>query len=170
MVQLDELKATQAAYQSRSADIEVRAPVDGVVQKITETPIGTVIRRAGTVCEIVPAGGVLIQSRVSPRDIGFVGLDQKAIVKSDAFDYGRFGSIPGRVVRIAPSSTVGGPGQAPYFQVEIELERAHVGANEAHVVTPGMTGEATILTGQKTIFQYLLKPIYTTLDTALHER
>ncbi|MBR0694255.1 HlyD family type I secretion periplasmic adaptor subunit [Bradyrhizobium lablabi] len=170
MVQLDELKATQAAYQSRSADIEVRAPVDGVVQKISETPIGTVIPPGGTVCEIVPAGGVLIQARVSPRDIGFVRLGQAAIVKSDAFDYSRFGSIPGKVVRIAPSSTVGGPGQAPYFQVEIELDRPHVGADVAHVVTPGMTGEATILTGQKTIFQYLLKPIYTTMDTAMRER
>src|SRR5262249_42125578 len=84
MVQLDELKATQAAYQSRSADIEVRAPVDGAVQKISETPISTVIPPGGTVCEIVPVGGVLIQARVSPRDIGFVRLDQKAIVKSDA--------------------------------------------------------------------------------------
>jgi membrane fusion protein, adhesin transport system len=170
MVQLDELKATKAAYQSRSGDIEVRAPVDGIVQKISETPIGTVIPPGGTVCEIVPAGGVLMQARVTPRDIGFVRLDQNAIVKSDAFDYSRYGSIPGRVVRIAPSSTVGGPGQPPYFQVEIELDRPHVGTNEAHVVTPGMTGEATILTGQKTIFQYLLKPIYTTLDTAMRER
>lgn len=170
MVQQDELKATQAAYQSRSADIEVRAPVDGAVQKISETPIGTVIPPGGTVCEIVPAGGVLIQARVSPRDIGFVRLDQKAIVKSDAFDYSRYGSIPGKVVRIAPSSTVGGPGQTPYFVVEIQLERPNVGTDVQHVVTPGMTGEATILTGQKTIFQYLLKPIYTTLDTAMRER
>jgi HlyD family type I secretion membrane fusion protein len=170
MVQLDELKATQAAYQSQSADIEVKAPVDGIVQKISETPIGTVIPPGGTVCEIVPAGGVLIQARVSPHDIGFVRLDQKAIVKSDAFDYSRYGSIPGKVVRIAPSSTVGGPGQTPYFPVEIELERPNVGTNSEHVVTPGMTGEATILTGQKTIFQYVLKPIYTTLDTAMRER
>lgn len=170
MVQLEELKATQAAYQSRSTDIEVKAPVDGIVQKISETPIGTVIPPGGTVCEIVPAGGVLIQARVSPRDIGFIRLDQEAIVKSDAFDYSRYGSLPGKVVRIAPSSTVGGPGQPPYFQVEIELERAHVGTDAAHVVTPGMTGEATILTGQKTIFQYLLKPIYTTMDTAMRER
>ncbi len=169
-VQMNELKATQAAFQSRSADTEVRAPVAGVVQKISETPIGTVIQPGGTVCEIVPFGGVLIQARVSPRDIGFVRLDQKAIVKSDAFDYGRFGAIPGKVVRIAPSSTIAGPGQSPYFLVEIELDQEYVGTNREHVVTPGMTGEATILTGEKTIFQYLLKPIYTTLDTAFHER
>lgn len=171
IVQLNELKATHAAYQSRSTDIEVRAPMDGVVHKISETPIGTVIPAGGTVCEIVPTeGGVLILTQVSPRDIGFVRIGQKVIVKSDAFDYGRFGSIPGKVIRIAPSSTPGGSGQAPYFLVEVELDQPYVGVNKYHVVTPGMTGEASILTGEKTIFQYLLKPIYLTLDTALHER
>src|SRR5262249_4603182 len=140
MVQMDELKATQAAFQSRSADIDVKAPVDGAVQKISEMPIGTVIPPGGTVCEIVPAGGVLIQARVSPRDIGFVQLDQEAIVKSDAFDYSRYGSIPGKVVRIAPSSTAAAPGQTPYFVVEIQLERPHVGTDVGHMVTHGMTG------------------------------
>jgi HlyD family type I secretion membrane fusion protein len=169
--QRDELRATEAAYRSRSRDIEVRAPVNGIVQKISETPVGTVIPAGGTVCEIVPTdGGVLIQARVSPRDIGFVSVGQKANVKSDAFDYSRFGTIPGEVARIAATNTPGELGQAPYIAVEIELDRPYVGTNETHVVTPGMTGEATILTGEKTVFQYLLKPIYTTLDTALHER
>lgn len=171
VAQLDELKATQSAYASRSGDIEVKAPVNGIVQKISETPIGTVIPPGGTVFEIVPTdGGVLIEARVSPRDIGFVRIGQKALVKSDAFDYGRFGSIPGRVARIAASNTQDGPGQAPYIRVEIELDQPYVGTDQAHVVKPGMTGEATILTGEKSIFQYLLKPIYLTLDTALRER
>ncbi len=171
MEQMNELKATQAAYQSRSGDIEVRSPVNGIVQKISETPIGTVIPAGGTVCEIVPTdGGVLMQSHVSPRDIGFVRVGQKASVKSDAFDYSRFGTIPGKVVRIAAQNTTNSPGQAPFILVEIELDQPYVGVDKAHVVTPGMTGEATILTGEKTIFQYLLKPIYYTLDTAFRER
>jgi len=170
-VQMDELKAARAAYESRSIDIEVKAPVNGIVQKISDTPIGTVIPAGGTVCEIVPTdGGVLIQARVSPRDIGFVRIGQKTIVKSDAFDYSRFGAIPGKVSRIAASNTQGTTGQAPYILTEIELDQPHVGTDKQHVVTPGMTGEATILTGEKTIFQYLLKPIYLTLETALHER
>lgn len=171
LVQLDELKAAQAAYLSRSIDTEIRAPIAGIVQKISETPVGTVIQAGGTVCEVVPvAGGVLIQARVSPRDIGFVRIGQKVNVKSDAFDYGRFGSISGKVARIAPFNTTAGNGQEPYFLVEIGLDQLYVGADKQHVVTPGMTGEATILTGEKSIFQYLLKPIYLTLDTALHER
>lgn len=171
IVEMNELKATQTAYRSRSLDVDVVAPVDGIVQKISDTPVGTVVPPGGTVAEIVPTeGGVLMQAHVSPRDIGFVRLGQKAIVKSDAFDFGRFGSIPGEVVRISASNTQDLPGQEPYILVEIKLDQPYVGEDRAHVVTPGMTGEATILTGQKTIFQYLLKPIYLTLDTAFHER
>lgn len=60
--------------------------------------------------------------------------------------------------------------EAPYIMVEVELDQAYVGTVQEHIVTPGMTGETTILTGEKSIFQYLLKPIYLTLDTAFHER
>lgn len=169
--QLREANVTLAALRNRAQDIEVKAPVNGIVHKVSETPIGTVLPAGGTVCEIVPTdGGVLMQVRVAPRDIGFVHVGQKAVVKADAFEYGRFGAIQGDVVRIAPSSTTAQPGQEPFFPVEVELEHGYVGTDESHVVTPGMTGEASILTGEKTIFQYLLKPIYTTLGSALHER
>ncbi|MBR0847251.1 HlyD family type I secretion periplasmic adaptor subunit [Bradyrhizobium diazoefficiens] len=169
--QLGEAVVARQALHARSTDIEVKAPVGGIVQKVSETPIGTVIVAGGIVCEVVPTeGGVLMQARVAPRDIGFVHVGQEAVVKADTFDYGRFGSIKGKVVRISPSSRSAGQGLEPYFAVEIELEREYVGTNTTHVVTPGMTGEANILTGSKTIFQYLLKPVYVTLDTALRER
>lgn len=169
--QLGEAIVARDAFRARSTDIEVTAPINGIVQKVSETPIGTVIAAGGTVCEIVPIeGGVLMQARITPRDIGFVRIGQEAVVKADAFDYGRFGAVRGKVARISPSSRTAGPDQEPYFAAEIELERDHVGVNTGHVVTPGMTGEANILTGSKTIFQYLLKPIYVTLDTALRER
>jgi HlyD family type I secretion membrane fusion protein len=169
--QLSEVQAQMAALKSRSADIEVKAPVDGIVQKVSETPVGTVIKAGGTVCEIVPTeGGVLMQARVTPRDIGFVHVGDEAVVKADAFDYGRFGAVHGKVVRIAPSSRAGAPNEEPFFPVEVNLEQAYIGSDPEHAVSPGMTGEADILTGQKTIFQYVLKPIYTTLDSALRER
>jgi HlyD family type I secretion membrane fusion protein len=169
--QLDEAVVARQALQARSLDIEVKAPVAGIVQKVSETPIGTVITAGGVVCEIVPTeGGVLMQARVAPRDIGFVHVGEEALVKADTFDYGRFGAIKGTVVRISPSSRSPGEGQEPFFAVEIELKQDYVGTERSHVVTPGMTGEASILTGSKTIFQYLLKPVYVTLDSALRER
>jgi HlyD family type I secretion membrane fusion protein len=169
--QLREVEAQLTAFRARSEETDVKAPVNGIVRKVSQTPVGTVISAGGTVCEIVPTdGGVLMAVHVSPRDIGFVHVGQKAIVKADAFDYGRFGAVEGTVVRISPESKADAPGQERYFVAEIELERGHVGADKSHVVTPGMTGEANILTGDKTIFQYLLKPIYVTLDSALRER
>lgn len=169
--QLREVTAEAEALRSRSADIEVTAPVSGIVQKVSETPVGTVITAGGTVCEIVPTeGGVLMQARVTPRDIGFVHVGDEALVKADAFDYGRFGAVHGKVARIAPSSRSGATNEEPFFPVEIELAQGYIGTDKEHAVSPGMTGEANILTGQKTIFQYLLKPIYLTADTALHER
>jgi HlyD family type I secretion membrane fusion protein len=171
IAQLSEANVTLAALRARSQGIEVKAPVNGIVHKVSETPIGTVIPAGGTVCEIVPTdGGVLMQARVAPRDIGFVHVGQKALVKADAFEYGRFGAIAGKVARISPSSDKTPQGQEPYFVAEIELEQDYVGVDRSHVVTPGMTGEVSILTGDKTIFQYLLKPIYVTLDSALRER
>jgi HlyD family type I secretion membrane fusion protein len=169
--QLREAVVAREALQTRSIDIDVKAPIGGIVQKVSETPIGTVIAAGGIVCEIVPTeGGVLMHARVAPRDIGFVHVGQEAVVKADTFDYGRFGAIHGKVARISPSSRSAGQGQEPYFAAEIELKQDFVGTNKKHVVTPGMTGEANILTGSKTIFQYLLKPIYVTLDSALRER
>lgn len=169
--QLRQVQAQLTDYHARAEDIEVKAPVNGIVHKVSETPVGTVIAAGGTVCEIVPTdGGVLMATHVSPRDIGFVHVGQKAIVKADAFDYSRFGSIEGKVARISPESKADVPGQQPFFVAEIELAQGYVGVDKSHVVTPGMTGEASILTGEKTIFQYLLKPIYVTLDSALRER
>ncbi len=135
--QLREANVTLAALRNRAQDIEVKAPVNGIVHKVSETPIGTVLPAGGTVCEIVPTdGGVLMQVRIAPRDIGFVHIGQKALVKADAFEYGRFGAIQGDVVRIAPSSTTVQPGQEPFFPVEVELEHGYVGTDESHVVTP----------------------------------
>lgn len=169
--QLQQVEQQLAAYRVRSQDIEVKAPVDGIVHKVSETAIGTVIPAGGTVCEIVPTdGGVLMEAHVSERDIGFVHVGQKAIVKADAFDYARFGAVDGTVARISPESNADVPGQEPYFVAEIELARDYIGTDESHVLTPGMTGEASILTGQKSIFEYLLKPIYITFGSALHER
>lgn len=171
VAQLRQVEAQLTDDRARSDDIEVKAPVNGIVHKVSETPVGTVIASGGTVCEIVPTdGGVLMETHVSPRDIGFVHVGQKAIVKADAFDYSRFGSIEGKVARISPESKAEAPGQQPFFVAEIELAQGYVGVDKSHVVTPGMTGEASILTGDKTIFQYLLKPIYVTVNSALRER
>lgn len=104
-----------------------------------------------------------------PRDIGFVKVGQRASVKIDSFDSARFGSIEGTVKRVSPTSTKMKENGMPFYKVEIDLAKPYVG-NEKHRLIPGMTGEADIATGRKSVMQFLLKPIFLASDTAFHER
>ena len=109
--------------------------------------------------------------RVSPRDIGFIAVGQKVLIKVDAYDYSRFGAIKGSVIRVSPATFKDEATGQPYFKATIQPESEFVGdAAKGRRIKVGMTAEADITTGEKTIFQYLLKPVYTTVDTALTER
>lgn len=169
--QLAELRAEAEALEIESGDIEVRSPVEGIVLNVSDTPLGTVIEPGGTVAEIIPTeGGVVFEARVSTRDIGFVEVGQRALVKIDAFDFSRFGAVEGEVARVSPSSIEVPQTGAQYFLVEIALAQPFVGSNEQFVMTPGMQGEADIVTGEKSLAQYLLKPVFLAADTSFHER
>ncbi|HYD31781.1 MAG TPA: HlyD family efflux transporter periplasmic adaptor subunit, partial [Azospirillaceae bacterium] len=113
---------------------------------------------------------LIVEARVSTRDIGFVTVDQPVKVKVHTFDFARYGSIPGRV-RSLSATTFLDEQKTPYYKARVALERNHVGPAEArHLVLPGMTVEADINTGRKTVLQYLLKPIYTNLRESFRER
>jgi multidrug efflux pump subunit AcrA (membrane-fusion protein) len=92
-------------------------------------------------------------------------------VKIDAYDYSRFGAIKGEVARVSPSTFKDPQNGQAYFKATIKPESEFVGdEKKGQRIKVGMTAEADITTGEKTIFQYLLKPVYTTVDTALSER
>jgi multidrug efflux pump subunit AcrA (membrane-fusion protein) len=111
-----------------------------------------------------------MEALVSPRDIGFIQPGQPVTAKIDSFDYSRFGSIAGKVAKVSPSSFKNESNGQTFYKVEITLAQDHVGSSEKHRLIPGMTGEADIVTGRKTVFQYLAKPIFLSMDTAFHER
>ena len=168
--QYRELLAEKKALDERQGRILLKAPVDGVVMGLPQTAQAAVIPPGGVVAEIVPTGmDVVMEVMVSPRDIGFVKVGQRASVKIDSFDSARFGSIEGEVKRVAPTSTKPKENGMPFYKVEVALANPFVGSVE-HRLTPGMTGEADIATGRKSVMQYLLKPIFLSADTAFHER
>lgn len=168
--QYRELLAERNAVDSRLARSDITSPIDGVVMNLPQTQEGAVIAPGGVVAEVVPLGQELIMEvMVQPRDIGFVKEGQRASVKIDSFDSARFGSVDGHVKRVAPTSTKMKENGAPFYRVEVALAQSFVGA-ESHRLMPGMTGEADIATGRKSVIQYLLKPIFLASDTAFHER
>lgn len=165
-----ELQAEQRALAQRSARFEMKAPVAGVVMNLPQTLENAVIAPGGVVAEIVPADqAVVMEVMVTPRDIGFIQVGQRAVVKVDAFDYSRFGSVAGEVKRVSPTSIKLKENGATFYKVQISLDKPYIGSTERRIIA-GMTGEADIVTGRKSVIQYLLKPIFLTADTAFHER
>ena len=168
--QLAELEAERQALEQRQGRIQLNSTVDGIVMDLPDTTEGAVIPPGGTVARIVPIDQeVVMEVMVSPRDIGFIRVGQRATVKIDSFDSARFGAVEGRVEKIAPTSSKMPETGQPFYKVNVVLSTPYVGSPDRRLI-PGMTGEADIATGTKSVMQYLLKPIFLASDTAFHER
>lgn len=164
------LQDEHRALEERQGRIEIKSPVAGVVTGLPTTTEGAVVPPGGTVAEIVPvASESVMEVMIAPRDIGFVKEGQRARVRFDSFDSARFGYVEGKVKRIAPTSTKPREGGAPFYKAELVLATPYVGEASRRLI-PGMTGEADIATGRKSVMQFLLKPVFLAADTAFHER
>jgi len=155
----------------RAARVEVRAPVRGIIKGLTVHTIGGVVAPGGLITEIVPVNQELVvEARVSPIDIGHISPGQKAAVKVTTYDVARFGELAGKVTKIS-ATTFKDRQDEIYYKAEIKLERNYVGDKPGqNPVLPGMVTEVDIITGERTLLRYLLRPIFQSLDRAFTER
>lgn len=149
----------------------VRSPVRGVIQSLPFRTKGEVIKPGEMVAKIVPVEeAVVAEIRLDPKDIGHVKIGDKAEVKISTFDPNVFGVIKGTVNKISASSFQSERGEV-YFKAIVKLASNTIGrADKLHKITPGMLLQADIITGSKSLVQYMLKPVYRSLDTAFSER
>ncbi|MFA0196357.1 HlyD family type I secretion periplasmic adaptor subunit [Vibrio artabrorum] len=168
---LSALNARVRSSQAKLTNTMLVSPLQGLVQSLPNTQNGGVIQPGGIVVEIVPVGGKAdFKARLSPRDIGFVSVGQPTRIKIDAFDYSRFGALKGVVESISPTTSQSERGEI-YYEVVVSIETPYFRDNpESFSILPGMTGEVDITTGEKSVFQYLWKPIYTNVSVAFGER
>ncbi|MCG9578510.1 MULTISPECIES: HlyD family type I secretion periplasmic adaptor subunit [Vibrio oreintalis group] len=168
---LSALNARVRSSQAKLTNTTLVSPLQGLVQSLPSTQNGGVIQPGGTVVEIVPVGGqAAFKARLSPRDVGFVNVGQPTRIKIDAFDYSRFGALKGEVESISPTTSQSERGEI-YYEVVVSVETPYFRDNpESFSILPGMTGEVDITTGEKSVFQYLWKPIYTNISVAFGER
>lgn len=156
--------------EDRYQRLSIRAPVGGVVKGLAVNTIGAVIRPGETLMEIVPTGDELVvEVKIPPQHIGHLKLGQKVKVKLSSYDFSRYGLVNGTLEQIS-ATTFSGEGGERYYQGRIRLEHNYVGRDKDKHIMPGMTVMAEIITGEKTILQYLLKPIHNSLKTAFSER
>lgn len=159
------------AARDRVNRASLRSPANGVVNKINVTTIGAVVQPGFNVLTIVPTGDrLLIEAHVRPRDVAFIKTNQKASVKLTAYDYLIFGALSGKV-KLIGADTISDPNLGAYYRVVVETDNAHVSRNgKKYPIIPGMVASVDILTGQKTVLDYILKPINRARREALRER
>ncbi len=169
--ELAELREQLVKQGDRVDRLRIKAPVSGYITSLGINSVGAVIEPSQILMEIVPIDKELVvESRVSTQDIGHVHVGQDAVIKVGSFDPQRFGTIDGKVERISPS-TYFDEEQQPYYKAQIRLAKKYLG-NQAdkHRLIPGMTVQADIRTGEKTVLDYLLKPVYRGFQNAFQER
>jgi adhesin transport system membrane fusion protein len=156
----------------RVARTDVRSPVDGIVNSIDVSTIGAVVAAGARLLDIVPLSEtLLVEARLKPSDVAFVVPGQEARIKLTAYDFSIYGGISGTVQNVSADSIVDPETRETYYVVLIEAGRnvlTHRG--QELPVLPGMVTSVDILTGSKTILQYLLKPINKAREEALSER
>lgn len=150
---------------------EIRAPVEGIVNRIAIKTIGGVIEPAMRLVEIVPLNDELkIIAQVRPDEIAFIRPGQAAKVKITAYDAQKYGALDGTLVRIGANSTADHEGN-PSFEIEVQTQKNYLGDDANPLpITPGMVAQVEVITGKRTILEYLLKPVLRARDRAFTER
>jgi adhesin transport system membrane fusion protein len=151
---------------------EIRSPVDGVVNDVQVTTIGTYVQPGEKIMEVVPLGEkLLVETRVKPADIAFIKVGDRALVKVTAYDFSMYGGLDGRVVQISADSIYDEKEKQAYFTVIVETDRSYLNISGRRLpITPGMMTNTQIITGRKSILTYLLKPMLKARSDALRER
>jgi len=151
---------------------DIRSPVAGIVNKLHTNTIGGVVRAGEPLVEITPVEDTLrVEVRVSPRDIAFVHPNQKALVKITAYDFTIYGGLDGEVEIISSDSIKDEETKDSYYLVTVRTnETALRKGKESLPIIPGMVAQVDIVTGKKSVLDYILKPIIKAKQEALRER
>ena len=178
---LEELSAVETEVAELSEDLksisdrvdrtEIRSPVDGVVNRMAVNTVGGVVESAQPLAEIVPLGDELkIVANVKPEEIAFLRVGQEAKVKLSAYDPQKYGSLDARLTRIGANSLTNQQGDI-FFEIEVQTGKNYLGdvAGELPIL-PGMVASVEVITGERTILDYLLKPILRARSVAFTER
>lgn len=168
LAKLNELAEINAGLSDRVQQTEVRSPVTGTVKQLYFNTIGGVVMPGREMIEVVPLDDTLLMEvRIQPKDIAFLLPGQEALVKFSAYDFVVYGGLDGTVERVGADTIMDEDGN-PYYEVNVRTGEPSFGQDKP--IIPGMTVEVDILTGKKTILEYLMKPVLRAKQYSLSER
>lgn len=171
---IKKFEAKLVSDEDKVAKTIVMSPVDGIIKQININTIGGVVRSGMDLIEIVPLSDVLVvEAKIDPKDIAFINPKQKAIVKITAYDFSIYGGLDATIVEISADSIIDkeSKDQKSYYRVLVKTNKNYLERNgEKLPIIPGMIASVDIITGKKTILDFILKPILKTKNNAFHER
>jgi adhesin transport system membrane fusion protein len=164
-------KESYRALQDEVTRTIVRSPIKGIVQKLYIHTVGGVIKPGEDLVEIVPTDDNLwLEVKIKPSDIAFIYPGQKAVVKVSAYDFAIYGSLEGEVVHISADTTKDEK-ERPWYIVHIKTKKNYLGSEKKPLkIIPGMIVNVDIMTGKKSLMDYILKPILRAKQYTFTER
>jgi len=169
--ELSKISQSNVALEDRVTRTAVRSPVRGTIKQLKVTTIGGVVQPGMDLVEIVPLeDSLLVEAQIQPSDIAFLRPGQPVLVKLTAYDFSIFGGLKATLEHIS-ADTIINERNEPIFLIRVRTERNYLGSSANPLpIIPGMTATVDILTGKKTLLDYLLKPIKKAQQQALRER
>ncbi len=170
--ELDRTSATVLALEDRVTRTKITSPVKGTIKQLKVSTIGGVIQPGMDLVEIVPLEDLLlIEAEIRPADIAFLYPGQKAMVKLTAYDFSIYGGLEAELEHISADTIINTEDGKSYYLIRLKTNKNYLEKNgERLKIIPGMTANVDILTGKKSVLDYLLKPILKARNNALRER
>lgn len=152
----------------------ITSPVDGIIKQLNFNTIGGVVQSGVDLIEIVPLSDALVvEAKIDPKDIAFINPSQKAIIKITAYDFSIYGGLDGKIVEISADTIVDKDSKEgkSYYRVLVKTDKNYLERKGKKLpIIPGMIATVDIVTGKKTILDFILKPILKVKQESLHER
>ena len=169
--ELSRLSESNLALEDRVQRTIVRSPLRGQIKRLLVNTVGGVIQPGMDLVEIVPLEDtLLVEVRIRPSDIGFLRPGQAAVVKFTSYDFAIYGGLKANLEYISADSLTDEKGN-PYYLVKVRTDKNYLGSKEKPLsIIPGMLAGVDVLTGKKTVLEYLLKPVLRAKEYALKER
>lgn len=174
---LVEIKKAEARLVADSDKIEktvIKSNVNGTVKEIYMNTIGGVVKSGVTLMDIIPdSKNLLIEAKIDPKDIAFINPSQEVMIKLTAYDFSIYGGLNGKIVEISADSIVDKDSKdgKSYYKIIVETDKNYLEKDgKRHPIIPGMIASVDIVTGKKTIMDFILKPILKVKENSLSEK
>lgn len=168
----EELAERMKKFQDSLHRSVLRSPVDGIVKTLYVVTEGGVVPPGATLMDVVPQDALLIiEAKLSTRDIGYVKVGQTAQIRLSSADAYKYGALEGKVTAISPDTFTGPQGGAPYYKVSVTTSKTFFSnGNARYMLSPGLLLEVSIQTGERTVLQYIFDPVLSSSREAMTER